>query len=271
MNDQDLVIESGDGTELSARRVGSGSPLVLVHGGVVAKESWGFVEPQLAERHTVWSYDRRGHGNSGGGADHSRAREVDDLAVVLATAGPEVHLVGHSDGAFLCLDAAVHQPELRSLVLYEPTVHFDQRESEFRRLTELLDDDDLEGFLDVFLPKAAAASDDEIALLRSVPEAWTGLLDGASRYRTHRDAFARSVEDSLAHGWKPDRYRSVAAPTLLLFGALTQSPLFATPDEIREAIPHAEVTRLDDQRHMAAFFDPQRFASAVLAFTGTHD
>jgi pimeloyl-ACP methyl ester carboxylesterase len=95
----DLVIDSRDGTQLSARREGAGTPLVLVHGGVVDRSSFGFVEPLLAERHEVWTYDRRAHGASGDAADLTLERDLDDLAAILTAAGSPSHLVGHSDGA----------------------------------------------------------------------------------------------------------------------------------------------------------------------------
>lgn len=39
MHDEDLVIESLDGTPLSATRIGTGPPLVLVHGGILGREA----------------------------------------------------------------------------------------------------------------------------------------------------------------------------------------------------------------------------------------
>ena len=111
MSDE-LVLRSRDGTELSANHMGSGSPLVLMHGSIVTQETLALVAPLLAEKHRVWSYHRRGHGDSGDGADGSLEREVEDLAAVTAAAGPEVHLVGHSYGAVVCLKPAAHKPGL---------------------------------------------------------------------------------------------------------------------------------------------------------------
>ena len=54
MSDE-LVLEPRDGTKLSANHMGSGSPLVLVHGSIVTQQTWALVAPLLAKRHTVWS------------------------------------------------------------------------------------------------------------------------------------------------------------------------------------------------------------------------
>ena len=270
MDEVGFVIESRDGTKLSAGRVGSGSPLVLVHGGLLGRVAWQFVAPLLAERHTVWSYDRRGHGDTPLGSGLSLDQEVEDLAAVLAQAGSDAHLVGHSVGAALCLEAA-RQTRLRSLVLYEPAVHIDRLEGVFRRGTELLSRRDVEAFLELFLTEVAAVTDEELAVLRSLPEAWAQLMDGATRYVEHSDVFADQVEVSITAGWEPERYRSVEAPTLLLVGGLSRSPLFASPDDLREAVPHVEVATIEGQRHMATAFDPGGFAEAVLTFTSAHD
>jgi pimeloyl-ACP methyl ester carboxylesterase len=267
----DLVIDSQDGTPLSARRSGAGTPLVLVHGGVVDSNAFGFVEPLLAERHEVWTYDRRGHGASGDATDLALERELEDLAAVLAIVGSPSHLVGHSDGGRICLDAAARLPDLRSLVVYEPAVHFELRRDAFRRATSALEARDIEGFLDVFLRDVASALDHEVTLLRSVPEAWDMLVRGARRYAELGGAFGRRVDEIVADGWQPDRYRSVVAPTLLVTGELTRSPLFATADEIRKAVAHADVRQLQDQGHLAPSFAPDLFAQTVLTFTAGHD
>jgi pimeloyl-ACP methyl ester carboxylesterase len=271
MTGGDLVVESPDGTRLATARVGSGTPLVPVHGAVLARDAWQFVAPRLAERHTVWSYDRRGHGRSDAAPDMSLDRDVDDLVAVVAAAGPDVHLVGHSFGALVCLEAAARLPGLRSVVMYEPTLHFDRCDGAMRRCLELSGRDDPEGFLEVFMTDIAGVSAAELSMMRSIPEGWAQLVDGARRYHQHGDAFARAVEALLARRWAPGDYRSVAAPALLVMGTLTQAPLLASAEDVRAAVAHAEVATLDGQRHMAIAFDPARLADTVLAFTVAQD
>lgn len=71
---------SADGTTISARVTGDGSPLVLVHGTTGSKDSWAMVEEALARHHTVWAYDRRGRADSGDRPDdYSFEHEVADV------------------------------------------------------------------------------------------------------------------------------------------------------------------------------------------------
>src|SRR5262245_50334953 len=100
------TVTSADGTKLAVRRSGQGSPIVLVHGTNGDLDTFALVEGLLAERHSVWVYSRRGRGGSGDGPDYSLQREVDDVLAVVAAAGGNAHLLGHSGGALYCLFAA---------------------------------------------------------------------------------------------------------------------------------------------------------------------
>jgi pimeloyl-ACP methyl ester carboxylesterase len=62
------TIRSLDGTAIACDRSGTGEPLVLVGGAFSYRRYPGQVKlaELLAERFTVYSYDRRGRGGSGG-------------------------------------------------------------------------------------------------------------------------------------------------------------------------------------------------------------
>jgi pimeloyl-ACP methyl ester carboxylesterase len=113
----EMTLTSADGTEVAARCTGHGSPIVLVHGAVGDSDTFALIEGQLAERHSVWVYSRRGHSGSGDGTDYTY-REVEDVLAVLTAAGDRAHLFGHSSGAVYALLAAKQASSLRSLVLY---------------------------------------------------------------------------------------------------------------------------------------------------------
>lgn len=111
---------SADGTPIAFWREGSGPPLLLVHGGVCDHHAWYFVLPLLARRFTVYTYDRRGRGQSGETPPYAVERELDDIAAMLAAIGEPAHLLGHSAGGILALKAAERRDDLLSLTLYEP-------------------------------------------------------------------------------------------------------------------------------------------------------
>jgi len=135
-------VQVTNGATLEYHEVGSGEPLVLVHGSASDYRTWGLQQPALAEHFRVISYSRRYHWPNdpiSDGADYSMDEQVGDLQALLHAldAGP-AHLVGHSYGAFLALLVAVREPSLvRSLVLAEPPV-LTLFVSNTPKLTELL-------------------------------------------------------------------------------------------------------------------------------------
>lgn len=115
INDIELYYElSGDGD----------NTLVLVHGGWTDHLSWQFVVPALAERHTVVSYDRRGHSRSTGSdrTQGSRRQHEDDLAALIEALDlGAVNLIGNSYGGSISLGLASRRPDLvRCVIVHEP-------------------------------------------------------------------------------------------------------------------------------------------------------
>lgn len=117
-------VRSADGTELACTRVGSGPPLVVVDGA----GCWsGFNSSRplaelLADELTVVTYDRRGRGASVAGGPYAIAREVEDLAAVIASLGAGAAVYGISSGALLALHAAAAGVPVARLVLFEPPI-----------------------------------------------------------------------------------------------------------------------------------------------------
>jgi pimeloyl-ACP methyl ester carboxylesterase len=93
---------------------GTGSPLVLLHGGLVDAR---FFEPNLAplaERFHVYSPERRGHGHTPDveGPITYQLMADDTIAFLDTVVGEAADLVGHSDGAFVAMLVAMQRPEL---------------------------------------------------------------------------------------------------------------------------------------------------------------
>ena len=102
--------------------IGSGDPLVLVHGSWTDHESWQLVVPGLARSFRVLTYDRRGHSLSerplGQG---SRREDEEDLAALMEALDLALaHVAANSFGASIALGLAARRPDLfRSLMVHE--------------------------------------------------------------------------------------------------------------------------------------------------------
>lgn len=116
--------ESFDGTAISWRQLGSGAPVVMVHGSGGGLHSWQPVAEELHDRFELWMPARRGYAPSGPGRSPKRfTDEVGDLEALIDKIGRPVHLVGMSYGATVALHAAAAGLPVRSLVLWEPPLY----------------------------------------------------------------------------------------------------------------------------------------------------
>lgn len=140
-------ISSADGTTIAYTQTGEGPPLVIVDGALCSRAFGpsGVQAARLADRFTVYTYDRRGRGASGDTAPYAVEREIEDLAALLDAAGGSAFVYGISVGSVLALHAAAalgpgHIPQL---ALCEPPFSVgDEAEAAFaqeaRQITGLL-------------------------------------------------------------------------------------------------------------------------------------
>lgn len=118
-----------NGTELHVETLGSGPPLLAMHGGLGLDHT--YLRPahdQLARDHHVIYYDHRGNGRSArdvGATDHATWHaDADALLDVLGH--DEAIVYGHSYGAWLALGFALAYPErVSALVLCGAAPCFD--------------------------------------------------------------------------------------------------------------------------------------------------
>jgi len=103
-----------DGVPIYHRRMGSGPPLVLIHGASGNLRDWTLGPAQaMAETHTVHLFDRPGHGLSGwpGEAGVELHAQASLMRRALAMRGVErARIVGHSYGGAVALAWALAAP-----------------------------------------------------------------------------------------------------------------------------------------------------------------
>ena len=192
---------SADGTPIAWSRQGSGPPLAIV-GPMLAHRSspaTAVLADLLAQNHTVYTYDRRGVGESGMGEEYTAESDVDDLLAVLQVAGGSADLYGFNDGAFLALRAAEESTVVTRVVALEPTLSVAEGEDEL-----MVVQTEIEGLGGVGIPVlilAGTASGDKTQdLARRAAEALDSgefrLLEGDVR-STPDSALAQAIDSFL--------------------------------------------------------------------------
>jgi pimeloyl-ACP methyl ester carboxylesterase len=103
-----------DGVTINYRTIGSGEPVLLIHGYGDNLKMWAGPADSIATTHRVIVVDTRGFGRSSkpAGVTNYGQAMVDDLVAVLdATGSSSAHVVGYSMGAGLAASLALSHPE----------------------------------------------------------------------------------------------------------------------------------------------------------------
>lgn len=92
--------------------VGSGPPLVMLHGNMESHRIFDAMVPRLAPIHTLIGIDSRGHGSSPrGDGPLTIARMADDVAAVMVDLDLSgAAILGFSDGGNIALELALRHP-----------------------------------------------------------------------------------------------------------------------------------------------------------------
>jgi pimeloyl-ACP methyl ester carboxylesterase len=241
------TVISTDGTTIAYERTGSGPPLVLVDGALCYRAA-GPMRPLAAllrNDFTVFTYDRRGRGESSDTKPYAVAREVADLQAVIAEAGGEAYVYGISSGAALALATAAAGAGVTKLALYEPPFMADgaQVEGYSGQLTELLDAGRNGDALALFMTNVGIPAE-VISGMRTQP-AWASL-----------EAIAPTLaydDQVLGDGSVPRELASkIAVPALALAGGASPQSLQQAAKATADALPTGEHRTLDAQTHDVA-------------------
>lgn len=264
----DMQVEkviSTDGTAIAYERTGHGPPLVLVHGTGRDGSYWAPSLSGLAQHATVHAIDRRGRRGSDDTDRYDINREVEDILAVIGAVGEPAHLLGHSYGAIVSLEAALRTNRLQSLILYEPpfSVGTDGVPPNLGdKLEATMATGDREAVLITFLQEGPRYPPDVIAAQRARPD-WPDRIAFAHTLPRETQAVQRYV-------FNPDRVAGLRLPTLLLLGG--ESPPFFQQaiKALQRTLPENELVVLNGQHHNAIEAAPALFTEAVNRFIGVH-
>lgn len=262
-----------NGAQINAETVGTGPPLVLLHGFTGSAATWAPHAEEFARRFLTVSVDLLGHGLSGSPDDPARygiAHCVEDVLGVMDSLGiRRARVLGYSMGGRIALALAIAAPErVAALVLESASPGL--RSGEARRaravqdaeLAEAILRDGVQAFVDRWERHPLFASQ------ASLPESQRAALRD-QRLRNNAVGLANSLR-SVGQGVQPplhDFLPGLRIPVLVLAGAL--DPQYCEIGrEMSGLIPGAWLEIVPGAGHAVHLEQPEAFRRHVIEFIG---
>jgi pimeloyl-ACP methyl ester carboxylesterase len=230
---------------------GEGSPLVLLHGGMLTIDlSFAGLIPTLAQSHQVIAVELQGHGRTGDiDREISPWNSASDVIALLDHLGIDrAHVLGHSMGAAVTLELAVSHPDrVRSVVPISASVRPDGLHEDLTDPTKMA--------TSTRLPTQQDFAD------------FTDAYKRLSPHPDHFDDFfaALSANQADTRGWTDEQLASITAPTLIVQGDRD----FVTNEHaalMQRLIPGSQLAILPGSTHMDATRRPDLLLPILAGF-----
>jgi pimeloyl-ACP methyl ester carboxylesterase/2-polyprenyl-6-methoxyphenol hydroxylase-like FAD-dependent oxidoreductase len=257
-----------NGVQLQHEVVGSGEPMLFIHGAHIADALQPLVAEPALERFQRIRYHRRGLGGSTRPADAaptSVPEQAEDAVGLLDHLGVDrAHVVGHSLGGAIALElAAQHPTRLTSLALLEPMLLMTPAGAAFARvlapLIERYEAGDPEGAVHGFLALEGDRNWRE-AIDQTVPGGIAQAVKDAATF------FETEVPGVPTWTFGPDRAAAITCPVLSILGSRS-GPLFVESRQLLHAwFPDCRDADIAGATHLLQMQAPGPVAAAIAAF-----
>ncbi len=257
-----------NGVELEYEVVGSGAPMLLIHGAHIADALQPLVTEPALERFQRIRYHRRGLGGSTLPVDAgptSVAVQAKDAVGLLDHLGADrAHVVGHSLGGAIALElAAQHPTRVASLVLLEPVFLTTPAGAAFARamapLGERYQAGDAEGAVHGFLA-LVGDRDWRATIERTVPGGIAQAVKDAATF------FESELPGVPEWTFGPEQAAAITCPVLSVLGS-NSSPLFVEGRQLLHAwFPACQDADILGATHLLQMQAPGPVAAAIAAF-----
>jgi pimeloyl-ACP methyl ester carboxylesterase len=256
---------SRDGTPIAFDRSGSGPALILVDGALCYRAFGPMAKllPLLTPHFTVYTYDRRGRGESGDKGPYAVEREVEDIEALIREAGGSACVYGISSGAALVLEAAARSSAIKKLVVYEAPFIVDGSRAPLGKdyartmqnhIAEGRRNDAVKQFM-----RAVGVPGFMIFVMRLMPM-WKKLKAVAHTLPYDTQIMA---DNQRGKPLSDEQWASVLAPALAVDGGKSPAWMRNATQALAEALPNAEYQTIPGQTHM---LKPEAIAPVLVEF-----
>lgn len=240
------TVTSRDGTPIAFDRFGEGPPIILVVGAFNERATGEPLAQFLAPHFTVYTYDRRGRGDSGDTAPYAVEREVDDLEALITEAGGAASVFGYSSGATLSLKAAASGLAITKLAMYEPPLLVDDSRPRpshdlAAQLSDLVASGRRGEAVELFQTEMVGIPVEVVTQLRHAP------FRPALENMAHTLVYEMTIVGDLSLPAKS--VTSTPVPTLLITGGDSPAFMRRGAQALADALPAARHSILPGQTH----------------------
>jgi pimeloyl-ACP methyl ester carboxylesterase len=232
-----------NGIRLYYATIGSGPPVVLLHGGLANSDYWGNQVAALKPHHTVILMDSRGHGRSTRDTrPYGYDLMADDVIGLLDFLKVQrTDVVGWSDGGIIALDLAIRYPaRIGKVFAFAANT----------RTSGVKPDVEKNPTFAAFIERAGG----EYRKLSATPDQY--------------DAFVTQISHMWASqpDWTDDQLKQIHAPVIVADGDHDEAIERSHTEYIAATIPDAGLLILPNASHFAFLQDPALFNTAILNF-----
>lgn len=249
--------------QISGWKAGQGPSLLLIHGVGLKAEAWGSMLPFLQPYFSLTVIDMPGHGNSDLLKSESPCLSdyTQPIAAVLDHTRSPFFVIGHSMGALIAMDLAIHYPEKICAIAPLNAIF---RRSEFaknaiqRRVNEL--------------------SGKEIANPQPTLERWFGenpvgaLKEAANSCKKmltdidpvcYRQAYRVFANED---GPQDEALATIGCPALFITGSEEPNSTPAMSKTLASKVPRGDFKVIDSARHMMPMTHGSQVAELLIDF-----
>jgi pimeloyl-ACP methyl ester carboxylesterase len=255
-------VASQDGTRIAYERRGEGAPVILVMGAFNDRHTGDALADYLAADFTVYTYDRRGRGESGDTAPYAVEREIEDLGAVIEVAGGEAAVFGYSSGAVLALRAAASGLPITRLAVYDAPFDVDEGRPQpavphAARLAELVAAGRRGDAVEYFQGEMVGLPKEAVAQLRHAP------FRPGLEQMAHTLVYEATI---LGDGSLPQELGAVRAPTLTMDGGdFGSGGMRRAAEAVAASVRDGRHLSLEEQHHQIV---PEVIGPALGRFFG---
>lgn len=251
-----------DAVDLAYTELGSGQPLVLIHGLGGAQDNWQLQVPAFAPFYRVITLDLRGHGQSPKPRGPYRMSQLaaDVAMLLMRLKARPAHVIGLSLGGAVALQLAIDEPDLvASLVLVNTLPRFIS--SQWRQRLQ-----GARRFLDAYLGGMDKVADQVAARLFPAVQQTPLRLEAASRLALNDPASYRASLWAVARFDVTFLLDLITCPVLVIAGEQDTTLPLEAKRRLAKQLPRARFLVIPQSGHATPIDQPEAFNAAVLAF-----